>query len=128
MNKIKTYQDLLETKKQYEAELALKGDLIRKDLTDLKEEWRPVTDLLSKFSKTTGKGKINPLVSIGLSIISEVLLKNVLLPQSSWITRFVVPFLATNYSTHILNQNGTSVFRQLIDRFRNRKSNGQEIE
>ena len=128
MNKIKTYQDLLETKKQYEAELTLKGDLIRKDLADLKEEWRPVTDLLSKFSKATGKGKINPLVSIGISIISEVLLKNVLLPQSSWITRFVVPFLATNYSTHILNQNGTSVFRKLIDRFRNRKSNGHAIE
>ncbi len=128
MNKIKTYQDLLETRKQYETELALKGELIRKDLTDLKQEWRPVTDLLSKFSKTTTQGKISPLVSIGIGIISEVLLKNVLLPQSSWITKFVMPFLATNYSKHILNQNGTSVFRQLIDRFKNRKTNGHAIE
>ena len=128
MNKIKTYQDLLETKNQYEEELAINACLIRKDLTDLKEEWRPVTDLLSKFSKPTRMGKINPLVSMGISIIGEVLLKNVLLPQSSWITRFVVPFLATNYSTHILNQNGTSIFSQLIDRFRNRKSNGHLIE
>ena len=61
MNKIKTYQDLLEIRKQYEAELDLRGELIRQDLSDLREEWRPVTDLLSKFSKATGKGKINPL-------------------------------------------------------------------
>ena len=46
MNKIRTYQELLEEKQQLEAELVSKLELIRKDVAELKEEWRPVTNLL----------------------------------------------------------------------------------
>lgn len=127
MSKIRTYQDLLEEKKHLEVELLNKRELIRMDVADLKEEWRPVTDLLSGLGKMTTKGKTNPLLAIGIDIIGEVLVKNILLTRSGWITRLVVPFLAKNFSTHILNKDGTSIFRQLIDRFRNHKSNGQHI-
>ena len=127
MSKIRTYQDLLEEKKHLEDELVNKRELIRKDVADLKEEWRPITDLLSSLGKITTKGKTNPLLAIGIDIIGEVLVKNILLTRSGWITRLVVPFLAKNFSTHILNKDGTSIFRQLIDRFRNHKSNGQHI-
>ena len=127
MSKIRTYQDLLEEKKHLEDELGNKRELIRKDVADLKEEWRPITDLLSSLGKITTKGKTNPLLAIGIDIIGEVLVKNILLTRSGWITRLVVPFLAKNFSTHILNKDGTSIFRQLIDRFRNHKSNGQHI-
>lgn len=127
MSKIRTYQDLLEEKKHLEDELGNKRELIRKDVADLKEEWRPITDLLSSLGKITTKGKTNPLLAIGIDIIGEVLAKNILLTRSGWITRLVVPFLAKNFSTHILNKDGTSIFRQLIDRFRNHKSNGQHI-
>ena len=127
MSKIRTYQDLLEEKKHLEDELGNKRELIRKDVAGLKEEWRPITDLLSSLGKITTKGKTNPLLAIGIDIIGEVLVKNILLTRSGWITRLVVPFLAKNFSTHILNKDGTSIFRQLIDRFRNHKSNGQHI-
>ena len=127
MNKIRTYQDLLEEKQQLEAELVSKLELIRKDVAELKEEWRPVTNLLSGLGKITSKGKSNPLLSIGIDIIEGVLVKNILLTRGGWITRLVVPFLAKNFSTHILNKEGTSFFRQLIDRFRNHKSNGQHF-
>jgi len=127
MSKIRTYQDLLEEKKHLEVELVNKRELIRKDVADLKEEWRPVTDLLSGLGKMTTKGKTNPLLAIGIDIIGEVLVKNILLMRSGWITRLVVPFLAKNFSTHILNKDGMSIFRQLIDRFRNHKANGQHI-
>lgn len=127
MSKIRTYQDLLEEKKHLEIELVNKRELIRKDIADLKEEWRPVKDLLSGLGKITTRGKTNPLLAIGIDIIGEVLVKNILLMRSGWITRLVVPFLAKNFSTHILNKDGTSIFHQLIDRFRNYKSNGQHI-
>ena len=127
MSKIRTYQDLLEEKKHLEVELFNKRGLIRKDVADLKEEWRPITDLLSSLGKITTKGKTSPLLAIGIDIIGEVLVKNILLTRSGWITRLVVPFLAKNFSTHILNKDGTSIFRQLIDRFRDHKSNGQHI-
>ena len=127
MSKIRTYQDLLEEKKHLEVELVNKRELIRKDIADLKEEWRPVKDLLSGLGKITTRGKTNPLLAIGIDIIGEVLVKNILLMRSGWITRLVVPFLAKNFSTHILNKDGTSIFHQLIDRFRNYKSNGQHI-
>ena len=127
MSKIRTYQDLLEEKKHLEIELVRKRELIRKDVADLKEEWRPVKDLLSGLGKITTRGKTNPLLAIGIDIIGEVLVKNILLMRSGWITRLVVPFLTKNFSTHILNKGGTSIFRQLIDRFRDHKSNGQHI-
>ena len=56
MNKIRTYQDLLEEKQQLEAELLSMRELIRKDVAELKEEWRPVTNLLSGLGKITSKG------------------------------------------------------------------------
>lgn len=127
MSKIRTYQDLLEEKKQLEGELAQKRELIRKDVAELKQELKPITDIMSGLGKITAKGKANPLLSIGIGLIGDVLLKNILLPRGGWITRLVVPFLAKNFSTHVLNKDGKSIFRQLIDRFRNHKSNGQHI-
>ena len=127
MSKIKNYQDLLAVKKQLEAELVIKHVLIQKDMAELKQEWRPVTNLLSGIAKINSQGKGNPLVSMGIGIIGNLLLKNTPLARSGWIASLVVPFLAKNYSTHILNKEGTSIFRQLIDRFRNHKSNGQPV-
>ena len=125
MSKIRTYQNLLDEKIQLEAELAIKRAFIRNDVAKLKEEWRPVTDLLSVLAKFTTKGRTNPLLSIGIELLGDVFVKNFLLAKSSWITRLVVPFLAKTYSANFLNKNGSSIVHQLIDKLKNRHSNGR---
>lgn len=114
MSEIRTYQDLLEEKKQLEAELMIRRDLIKKDVADLRQEWKPVTDLLSIVGKFNKNRTAHPVIGMGIDLISEVLIKKVMGP-GGWILRLVAPWLAKNYSSSI------------IERFKKKRTDVQPI-
>ncbi len=114
MNKIETYADLLVEKDRLEALLSIQKDTIKMDMIQLKNDFQPTMDLLMFLSKITIKGKGNSLIATGVDMVSDFLLKNVLLAKSGWVVRLVVPYLAKNYSNHELAKNGGGLFAKLI--------------
>jgi hypothetical protein len=127
MSNIRTYEDLQEMKHRLEAELVIRREVIKEDVAALKREWKPVMDLVSGFSDMPAKMKAHPILSMGIGLLGEVVIKNFLLARAGWISKLILPVLATNFSSHILNKDGTSIFSRLFDRFKNRNSNGRHI-
>jgi hypothetical protein len=109
------YKELLEEKERLEAALVISRARVRKDIITLNQEVKPIKDVLTGIGKFTVKGKKNPLISIGLDLAADVLLRKVLLGRSSWVMKLVVPFLMQKYSVHILNKNGKYEKRLLHD-------------
>ena len=58
MNNIKTYQDLLNVKKQLESDLAARKSQIQMDVAQLKEDWRPVAGLISGIGKIYSQSQL----------------------------------------------------------------------
>jgi hypothetical protein len=100
------YKELLEEKERLEAALAIRRDQLRKDIITLNQEVRPIKEVLTGIGKFAVKGKTNPLISIGLDLAADVLLRKVLLGRTNWVMKLVVPLLLQKYSVHVLNKNG----------------------
>jgi hypothetical protein len=103
MRTIKTYDDLLAEKEELTAHLATQKAFIKQDILMLKEELKPATNVVSLLGKMVRKDKTNPAIALGVDIVGDLLIKNTLLRRGGWLTRLVIPFIAKNLSSHLLN-------------------------
>lgn len=117
MSNIRNYDDLIAEKEQLEQTLIGQRSIIRQDIADLKQELKPVTQILGFISKITIKDKHNSLIAMGVDLLGDVLIKNLLLAKSGWITRAVLPFFIKNYSSNLIGKNGDNILRKLVGRF-----------
>ena len=112
-NRIQTYDDLLEEKKRLEQLLSFQKEQISANWVEMKEEFRPVNNVVSFFNKMVSRDKSNPLVNIGIDVAGDLVLRKILLARAGWATRLVVPFLLKNYSSNVLAHKGKSFFQKI---------------
>lgn len=111
MSNIRTYNDLLEEKKRLEAVLVIQKGIIRQDLIELREEFKPALHLLSIVGKITKGSTSNPLIAMSINLLRTLFLKNMAIPSSSQITRIILPFLAKKVFTYFLNKKEVLFFK-----------------
>ena len=109
MSDIRTYNDLMEEKKRLEAKLLIQKGIVREDLLELKEEFKPVLNVLSTASKMTTRNGGNPLIAMGVGLLGEVFLRNLTLTRGASIIRFIVPFLAKKATTYFGNKDRRTI-------------------
>jgi hypothetical protein len=124
MNDITTFHDLLMEKEKLETALAAQKQLIHQDFLELKDEFRPAIDLLSKVSKITDRDRSNPLIAIAVTLASEIFLKNMLFSKSGKVVQFTIPFIAKKAVTYLLS-NGIGNFFSLFRKTKTVASNGE---
>lgn len=112
-NQIQSYDDLLEEKKRLEQLLSTQKAQISANWVEMKEEFKPVNNVISFFSKMTTRDKTNPLMNIGIDVAGDLVLRKILLARAGWATRLVVPFLLKNYSSNVLADKGKSLFQRI---------------
>jgi len=120
--KIQTYDDLLEEKKRLEQLLLIQKDQITGHWVEMKEEFKPVNNIISFFSKLTTRDKTNPLVNMGIDIAGDVVLRKILLAKAGWITRLAVPFLLKNYSSNVFADKGKSFLHRVKNWIKSNKN------
>ncbi|HMI66493.1 MAG TPA: hypothetical protein VK517_10675 [Cyclobacteriaceae bacterium] len=126
MSDIRTYNDLLAEKKRLEAALLIQKGIVRDDLLELREEFRPVLNVLSTVSKMTTRNGGNPLIAMGVGLLGEVFLANMTLARGASIIRFIVPFLAKKATTYF-GKKDRSIFQKLAGIWRKTRSNGSGV-
>jgi hypothetical protein len=124
MRTIETYNDLLAEKEELTALLSIQKEFIRRDVKNLREELKPVSEVVGVIGKITTKDKSNPALAFGVDLAGDLLIKNTLLRRGGWLTRMIVPFVFKNLSTHLLSAkkspsptNG-NFFQRLVDKLK----------
>ena len=106
--KIETYDDLLEEKARLEELLKAQKALVKEDAELVKDSLRPIghtiSNVYSVVHSLTARPKTSPLVSLGLDFGVELLLKRMLLANSGWLVRVLVPYLVKNYSARLFKE------------------------
>jgi hypothetical protein len=79
---------------------------IKQELNPLNQALGVVTDVFT----TPRKG----LLSLGVGIGVDTILKNVILARAGWLPRLVVPFLVKNVATNYISKNKASVVENIV--------------
>jgi hypothetical protein len=118
---IKTYTDLCEERERIKNLLVLQKQKIKDDWKDLKEEFLPVKTAFGVVGKMTSPDKSNPLLNVGLKVASDLFLRNFILAKAGWVTRYAVPFVVKNYSSHVLAEGGGNFLDKLANLFKRKR-------
>lgn len=124
--RIQSYQDLLDEKKRLETLLRQQKEAFHQDIREIKEDIRPVMSTLSFAGKLVTREKGNILLNAGANTVINLLVRKLLLARAGWFTKWVVPFLLKNYSSHIIADNKQSIMDTLSSWIGKKNANGKE--
>jgi hypothetical protein len=97
---------------------------IKKDVQDIKKQFAPLTLITKGLSS-----KDNSAFGSGVGAITDLLLKNVVLKNSGFLTKMIVPFIAKNAASNFAEEHKTEVFswiEGLISKFRKKREEKRE--
>jgi hypothetical protein len=127
MRRISNLKELNAEKLRLKSELFIAEEKLKEDLHWIREELNPV----KAIGKLFGNAFINKndgILNDGVRNTIDVILKNIVLSRSGWITRLVVPFIIKNISSNYLAENKPAVLKgvrnliRLIRKSMNRKT------
>lgn len=121
MNKPRTYNELLAEKARLKLLVKEQQQLIHEDFNELKQELEPVRKVINNVKKLFSKEAGGGLLTLGADKLIDVLLRNVLLARSGWIAKLILPTLAKNFTSHIVDDNKGKIVSWLVSFFKNRK-------
>ena len=104
MNKIKTYEDLLQEEQRLLAQLKATELLIRDDIAGVKEGLKPIGNVMKTIGKFTTRDRTGVLANFGLDFSVDLFVRKFLLARAGWFTKILIPYLIKNYSSHIISE------------------------
>lgn len=111
--KLETLDDVRAERVRLKNQLELSRVKMHNNVTAIKTEINPARQAvgaLSDLLTTPKKGLLNAGVGIGIDII----LRRGLLARAGWLPRLVVPFIARNVATNLIQKNRTSLLENAL--------------
>ena len=95
---------------------------MRDDFELVKDGVRPIgrtiSNAYSLVHSLTTRPKTSPLVNLGLDFGVELLVKRMLLANSGWLVRVLVPYLVRNYSAKLFKRSSkTTLWKRIKSSF-----------
>jgi len=104
MNKIRTYQDLVQEEQRLAERLKTQETIIRQDLAGFRENLEPVKKFFNTAQKMFTRDNRVPFFNIGLELAIDILLRRFILRKAGWIAKSIVPYLVKNFSSHVIGE------------------------
>jgi hypothetical protein len=118
---INTYEELMQEKERLKILFKVQKEVIREDINEIKEELAPVKKAISVGSKFFTKESGNVLLNATSNTLIDLVVKKFLLARSGWLMKIVVPFLAKNYSSHVIDDNKDTIIAKIMSFFKRKK-------
>lgn len=130
MRTINTIEELKAERQRLYMRKAFLETEIKNSFEEIKEQLKP----LQVITKGAGKllsSKDNSIVGNSVGFLTDVLVKKVILRNSGFLTRLIVPYLAKNVASNVAEENKPKIadwISDLIGRFAHRKEKAAEAE
>jgi hypothetical protein len=100
MSNITSYKDLLDERQRLKLLLYEREIEVKTEFAHLKTKLKPISHIIDFAEKLTRKDRHNPMVTAGIDLGIDFLLKKVLLRNAGWIVKVVGPLFVRNYLSH----------------------------
>ena len=122
--KIRSYDDLIKEQERLELLLQAQKEVIYYDVQEIKEQLRPVRNILEFIEKITTKDRTAFLLNLASEIAINSVVKRFILSRAGWAIRTIVPFFLKNYSSHFFAEQKDKWIEKLKSWLRH--NNGKE--
>jgi len=113
MNKITTYEELLQEKERLQLQLELQKSTVRMHVEEIEQKLQPVKNIVRFISNFTSPQANNTLFTTGLGLSLELLIRKLFFSKTGWITRMFGPILLKNFSTNMIKKNKDSFINKV---------------
>jgi hypothetical protein len=114
MATINSYKELQEEKARLEALMLEQKFQIRQDWQMIKEDLKPTLTMAATVKKALTRKASGAVSNLGINLVADGLVRNILLAKSGGISRWVIPFLVKNYASHLVGEP-----EKLMDKIKN---------
>lgn len=114
---IRSYNDLLQEEARLRNELNVRQEAVQAHIQELKQKIAPAASFLSAVGNITKPGK-SSLISAGLGIAADLLLRKSLLRKAGWLTKLAGSFLVRKVVVNKLSPLVSNLLGQLANKKR----------
>jgi hypothetical protein len=125
---IRTYEDLLAERERLESLLQSQKQIIREDIDEIRQELVPVKSAINFIGKLTTQDHSNPLLNGTINTIIDLVVRKGLLARAGWFTKFIIPFVMKNFSSHIVDEKKDDILRKVFSLFKKKKKGDKTHE
>lgn len=101
IRQINSYKELLEEKARLKSLLVQQELQIKEDWQSIKEELKPAMLIGSTLRKVFTRGAGVTAAQFGINMLTDGLVKKVILRKAGWLIKLVVPLLIKNYTSNV---------------------------
>ena len=94
-----TYDELLEEEKKLEELFKVQKELLRHEISDIKNEFEHVFNLIHFINKMSRKNLGNPLIQTGVNVLIDLLIEKLNGPDAGFIKKVIIPEALKKYSS-----------------------------
>lgn len=107
-NSIQTINDLRAERARLHNQMQLSKISMRSEVAAIKEELNPARQAVGVLNDVFTSPK-KGLLTLGVGLGVDVVLRRTILARAGWLTKLVVPFLVHNVATNMVQKNGKSI-------------------
>lgn len=107
-NNIQTIDDLKAERARLHNQMQLSKIGMKNELTAIKEELNPARQAVGVLNDVLTSPK-KGLLTLGIGLGVDVVLRRTLLARAGWLPKLVVPFLVRNAATNLVHKNGKTI-------------------
>jgi hypothetical protein len=104
INQITNYKELLQEKARLKGLLAEQELQIQNDWVIIKEDLRPFARVASSIRNLLTRKATMSAMQLGVNFFADNFVKKVLLGNTGWFTRTLIPFFIKNYASHLTDE------------------------
>ena len=103
IQRIKSYDDLLNEEQRLTAQLATYKSMIKTDIASVKDGLNPIKKAKDKVkSLFTREDKNSPALNFAINFVLDYAIRKVIPKRTSVLTKTVIPFILKNYVSHLI--------------------------
>ncbi|GGD46424.1 hypothetical protein GCM10011514_08090 [Emticicia aquatilis] len=107
-NNIQTIDDLKAERARLHNQMQLSKIGMKNDIAAIKEELNPARQAVGVLNDVFTSPK-KGLLTLGIGLGVDVVLRRTILARAGWLPRLVVPFLVRNAATNMVQKNGKTI-------------------
>ena len=125
---IQTYDNLVAYKKNLQELLYAQKQLVVYDIEEIKEKVRLVTEIAAQATKLFVPSGDQSMLTKMINAAIDLLVRNMVIKKSGWLTKAIIPFLVHNLSSHFVADNKEGILKKIAAWFsKSRKKNKEQV-
>lgn len=111
---ITTHAELMQEKARLKARLKQRKTQLRQSVETIKETLNPISHIARTTKEIWNAEASNPLIAMGVTKLTDVLIRKGILRKAGWLSRLIAPVLVQKIATYLISEKAGDQIGRLL--------------